>query len=92
MDHSKQDAGNQNEVNFVKNQPLLALSSVGAIVGSMNALMRKIKRISSINLLWMPRKYTKFLPKHLKSNYIAVPVLAVILLTSARKIRSTMVQ
>lgn len=100
MNHIKQEnsgttfnsGGCQNEANFVKNQPLLALSSVGAIVGSMNALLRKIKRVSSLNFFRVPRKYTKFVPKYLRSNYIAVPALAIILLASARRIKSTLVQ
>lgn len=100
MDHITQDSsgttlnssGYRNEANFVKNQPLLALSSVGAIVGSINALLRKIKRVSSVNLFRVPRKYTKFVPKYLRSNYVAVPALAIIFLASARRIKSILVQ
>lgn len=79
----------QNETNFIKKQPLLSLA---AAMGTVNAALRKIKRNTSINLFKIPRRYTRFVPKYLRSTYIAVPTLLIILLASTQKIRSALAQ
>lgn len=75
---------------FIRKQPLLALSGLGAVVGSVSTLLRKLKRIAPTNLINLPTMNIKRVPKYMKSNYIKYPAIFIILLASVKKCRSIM--
>lgn len=72
---------------FLKKQPLLALSGLGAAIGSINSIFRRLKRASNVRIL--PR----LLPirtKYLRHNYVKYPAIFIVLLLTTRKLRSVL--
>lgn len=72
---------------FVKRQPLIALTGLGAALGSVSSLIKKIKRATSVRFL---PKFSKKIPKYMRSPYIKYPAIFIILLASVKKYRSIM--
>lgn len=88
MDHSMEarETAAPTSGDFIKRQPLLALSGIGTALGSLAALIRKVSKISPLKGLKYPKLY-KQLPKYLRSNYVKYPALAILLVASTRRIR-----
>lgn len=86
---SQEITTNQLQTNgdFVKSQPLLVVSSIGAALGSLRVALRKLKNLPSIRLPKLP-SYAKIVPKYLRSNYVKYPAIFIILLASTRRLRT----
>lgn len=72
---------------FIRRQPFLALSGLGAAIGSMSTIARKLKMVSLQKLVKLP-KSIRIIPKYMKSNYVKYPALLIIMLATTRKLRS----
>lgn len=76
---------------MAKSQPLLALSGLGVALSGMKSAMRKIKQVSRINLIKLPKFY-KFLPRYMRHNYVKYPALFIVLLAAVRRTRLMLAQ
>lgn len=71
---------------LVRRQPLLALTGLGAAVGSVKSLMRQVRSVSPLKSL-KTTQIKRLIPRYMKSNFVRYPAMMLLFLVTARKLR-----